>query len=296
MTEVSVILPAYNEAEVIDRAIESVRTQTFEDFELIVVDDCSDDGTVDIASSYEDSRIEVVEHSNNRGGGAARNTGIMNAEGRYFAFLDADDEWYERKLEVQHEHLSLMDDSYVGIYCAVDNTNSRGAITSTVCERVFDTSTPPDEGGSELIPYVLSRDFGVRGSSALFIRADTVQQIGGFDSEFDRHQDIEFLTRILKTGKLAYVDEELMIKHDTGTPSPDTVRGAKVELFEKFQKEIRSAQQEGFPIVRNHRLSLARYYAEAGRGTEALRAFQTVPDRTLHDYVLFSLSLTRGHW
>jgi hypothetical protein len=117
--------------------------------------------------------------------------------------------------------------------------------------------------------------------------------MGGFDSEFDRHQDIEFLIRLLKRGKLAYVDEELMIKHDTGTPSPDTVRDAKAELFEKFHEEIRSAQQEGFPVVRNHRLLLARHYAHAGRGAEALRAFRTVPDRTLHDYVLFSVSLTR---
>ena len=293
MPLVSVIIPAHNEADVIDRAIESVRTQTLEDFELIVVNDCSDDGTADIASSYDDPRMEVVRHSNNRGGGAARNTGIMNAEGQYLAFLDADDEWYERKLEVQHEHLSSMDDSHVGVYCAVHDTNNRGPIASAVYERVFDISTPPDEGGSELIPHVLSREFTLGGSSTLFIRADTVQQMGGFDSEFDRHQDIEFLIRLLKTGKLAYVDEELMIKHDTGTPSPDTVRDAKVELFEKFQKEIRSAQQEGFPIIENHRLSLARHYAHAGRGGEALRAFRTVPDRTLHDYVLFSVSLTR---
>ena len=293
MTEVSVILPAYNEADVIDRAIESVRTQTLEDFELIIVDDCSDDGTADIASSYDDPRMEVVRHSNNRGGGAARNTGIMNAEGRYLAFLDADDEWYERKLEIQHDHLSSMDDSHVGVYCAVHNTNNHGPIASAVYERLFDTSTPPDEGGSELIPHVLSREFTIGGSSTLFIRADTVQQIGGFDSEFDRHQDIEFLIRLLKNGKLAYVDEELMIKHDTAPPSPDTVRDAKVELFNKFQEEIQSAQQNGYPVVQNHRLSLARHYAHAGRGGEALRAFRTVPDRTLHDYVLFSVSLTR---
>jgi glycosyltransferase involved in cell wall biosynthesis len=293
MTEVSVILPAYNEADVIDRAIESVRTQTLEDFELIVVDDCSDDGTADIASSYDDPRMEVVRHSTNRGGGAARNTGIMNAEGWYLAFLDADDEWYERKLEAQHEHLCSMDDSYVGVYCAVHDINSWGMIASAVYERVFDISMPPDEGGSELIPHVLSREFTLGGSSTLFIRADTVTRMGGFDSEFDRHQDIEFLIRLLKRGKLAYMDEELMIKHDTGPPSPDTVRDAKVELFEKFQKEIRSAQQEGFPVIRNHRLSLARKYARAGRGGEALRAFRTVPDRTLHDYVLFSVSLTR---
>jgi len=63
MPLVSIILPAHNEAEVIDRAIESVRTQTLEDFELIVVDDCSDDGTADIASSYDDPRMEVVRHS-----------------------------------------------------------------------------------------------------------------------------------------------------------------------------------------------------------------------------------------
>jgi len=125
MPLVSVIIPVHNEANVIDRAIESVRTQTLEDFELIVVDDCSDNGTADIASSYDDPRMEVVHHSNNRGGGATRNTGIMNAEGRYLVFLDADDEWYERKLEAQHEHLSLLDDSHVGVYCAVHYTNNQ---------------------------------------------------------------------------------------------------------------------------------------------------------------------------
>ena len=72
MTKINMTLPAYNKADVINRAIRSVRNQTLEDFELIIVDNCSNDETVDIASSYEDSRIEVVEHSNNKG--AARNT------------------------------------------------------------------------------------------------------------------------------------------------------------------------------------------------------------------------------
>lgn len=68
--------------------------------------------------------------------------------------------------------------------------------------------------------HVLLRKFTLGGSSTLFIKINTARQMVRFDSELDRHQDIEFLTRLLKTGKLAYVDEELMIKYDTRTPSP----------------------------------------------------------------------------
>src|SRR5688572_23500515 len=99
MATVSVVIPAYNRAARIADSIKSVLAQTFQDFEIIVVDDGSTDGTAEAASTFGDPRIRVVRHSLNRGGSAARNSGIQSAAAPYVAFLDSDDEWYPIKLE-----------------------------------------------------------------------------------------------------------------------------------------------------------------------------------------------------
>ncbi|TAK34595.1 MAG: glycosyltransferase family 2 protein, partial [Saprospiraceae bacterium] len=111
---VSVIIPTYNRAKTIERAIDSVLNQTFSDLELIVVDDCSTDFTVDVIKQYTDERLIYIRHENNRGEGGARNTGIRNSRAKYIAFLDSDDEWFPNKLEKQMPVIQESD-SKVGI-------------------------------------------------------------------------------------------------------------------------------------------------------------------------------------
>lgn len=99
---VSVIIPCYNRAHEIAAAIRCVQGQTFEDWELIVVDDGSADNIADAVAAFgDDTRIRLVRHPVNRGEPAARNTGIAAASGRFIAFLDSDDEWLPEKLECQ---------------------------------------------------------------------------------------------------------------------------------------------------------------------------------------------------
>lgn len=101
----SIVMPAYNSARYIQRAIESVINQTEDAWELLIIDDASQDATVDIIKRYEesDSRIRVFVRTNNGGAGIARNMGIEASCGRYIAFLDSDDIWYAEKLEKQAE-------------------------------------------------------------------------------------------------------------------------------------------------------------------------------------------------
>ena len=109
---VSIIVPVYKAAEYIARTIACVREQTYTDWELILVDDASSDGTADVIRSIigdtGDERIRLIECESNRGAAHARNTGLDSAHGRYIAFLDADDIWLPGRLqtgmEYMHEH------------------------------------------------------------------------------------------------------------------------------------------------------------------------------------------------
>jgi len=123
---VSVIVPAWNVANYIGDTIESLLAQTYVDFEIIIVDDCSEDNTYDVAFRYSDSRIRIIRHEVNQGPARARNTGIRNAKGEFIALLDADDLAYPKRLELQvaaldadprlvmiGSHVSLMTDAGV---------------------------------------------------------------------------------------------------------------------------------------------------------------------------------------
>lgn len=98
---ISVIIPTYNRERVIERSINSVLNQTIKSLELIIVDDCSTDNTEKIVKNINDSRIKYIKLKKNSGACFARNKGIDEAKGNYIAFQDSDDEWFEKKLELQ---------------------------------------------------------------------------------------------------------------------------------------------------------------------------------------------------
>lgn len=107
---VSIITPAYNASKHIPETIQSVINQTYKNWELIVVDDCSNDNTVAIVEKFEriDSRIKLIKNERNVQVAQARNIGIKHAQGRYLAFLDSDDLWDETKLEKQVVFINKM--------------------------------------------------------------------------------------------------------------------------------------------------------------------------------------------
>jgi glycosyltransferase involved in cell wall biosynthesis len=121
MTDVSVIIPLHNKGKYIWRALNSVLAQTYEDFEVVVVDDGSSDDGPDIVRKYKDQRLRLL-HQENAGPGAARNRGIRETSGRYVAFLDADDEWLPDFLKVTLDHLNKNPDC---VLCTVGFIDGR---------------------------------------------------------------------------------------------------------------------------------------------------------------------------
>ena len=101
--KVSVITASYNAGRFIEETIKSVLDQTYENLELIIVDDCSTDNTDEIVSKYikVDSRVKFYKLEKNSGAAVVRNTALEKAEGRFIAFLDSDDVWDRKKLEKQ---------------------------------------------------------------------------------------------------------------------------------------------------------------------------------------------------
>lgn len=103
---VSIIMPTYNCAKFIGKTIESVIAQTYENWELIIVDDCSKDNTEEVVSKYKDNRIKYHRLENNSGAAVARTEAMKKARGSYMAFLDSDDLWKKDKLEKQLEFMN----------------------------------------------------------------------------------------------------------------------------------------------------------------------------------------------
>src|SRR4030095_982853 len=101
MPKVSVIIPTHNRAEFLRSAITSILNQTFQDFEIIIIDDASKDHTREIIAHFNDARIKVIHNQVSEGAAGARNIGIRNSTCEYIAFLDDDDEWLPEKLQMQ---------------------------------------------------------------------------------------------------------------------------------------------------------------------------------------------------
>lgn len=121
---VSIIMPAYNCEAYIEESIRSVQQQTYENWELIITDDLSSDGTVDLVEAFakNDVRIKLIKSKVNLGPSGARNIAIEAAQGEYIAFLDSDDIWYPEKLQKQ---ISFMEDNdYLFSYTSYEKINS----------------------------------------------------------------------------------------------------------------------------------------------------------------------------
>ncbi len=137
---VSIIMPSYNASQFIEESIESVLNQTYQDWELLITDDCSKDNSIEIIQSYvtKDSRIKLFSLKSNGGAAKARNKSISEAKGKYIAFLDSDDIWDSSKLE---EQIAFMEVNNLPFsFTAYDQMSEEGELLNKVIEVPKDIS------------------------------------------------------------------------------------------------------------------------------------------------------------
>lgn len=216
---VSVIIPTYNRSELVSRAIESALAQTYENVEIIVVDDASTDDTRDVVRSYGD-RVTLLTHETNRHVSAARNTGIERSSGEYVAFLDDDDEWLPTKLQRQYDCITTAGDEVGLVYSWMDYHDGE-----RICKRYR-----PRLQGDILEQAIGGQPIG--SCSTLFLDRRVLEQVGGFDESLPRGNDGDFIRRVSREYEVDYVPE-VLVRHYVGhdhdritDETPDTVRNA----------------------------------------------------------------------
>ena len=220
---ISVVIPTYNRRHLLQKAIDSVLTQTYPHFELIVVDDCSTDGTEHFVKSLSDKRISYTKHKQNKHASASRNTGIKLSKGEFIAFLDDDDKWLPTKLEKQIALIKRSSISTGLIYCWMDYINQNEQITSTV--------RPTVKGN--VFQHVFDKQ-GIGGCPTLLIRKSVIKDCGFFDETLLRGNDGDFIRRICLKYKVDFIPEVLVkvsTEHGNSRISDNDTKGIKSSLF-----------------------------------------------------------------
>jgi glycosyltransferase involved in cell wall biosynthesis len=215
---VSVVIPTYNRAHLVGRAIRSVLGQTFSDFELIVVDDGSTDNTVEVVRGFQDPRIRLVRLAKNCGGSRARNEGIRVARGEWVAFLDDDDEWLPRKLELQVARLSEFDDPRVTVvYCLYIIYDE---LTGRESPNTNPEANTIHEG--EVFDHLL-RGWRSCHTAGVMVKRSSLLDVGGFDKELPTSHDRDLWLRLAQAGNhFATVKEVLVVVRENTGPRLST--------------------------------------------------------------------------
>jgi glycosyltransferase involved in cell wall biosynthesis len=250
---VSAIIPAYNRAHTVGRAIQSVLDQTFQDLEIIVVDDGSTDGTKAIVEAFRDPRIRYLRHERNRGAAAARNTGIRASHGEYLAFLDSDDEWLPHKLE---EQIALLKDPTAGwgLTCSgfflVINGSEREYIHAP-CSSWFKR---------------LLRTCDLGPGTTLVVRRECIGKVGLLDEGFIRGEDWDWLLRLSKVFALAVVEKPLARVYKGPLPAAELIQVSTRRFLSKHDEDLRAfGWYYRHQVVSEHWLGLAYWFYQERR-------------------------------
>jgi glycosyltransferase involved in cell wall biosynthesis len=204
---VSVVIPTYNRAATLPRAIKSVLGQDYDNLELIIVDDASTDETAEVLSRVDDPRMRVIVHEKNKGFAGALNTGGHAARGDIIAFQDSDDEWLDGKLSRQMQALSAAPEC-VCVYCMKivygrDPDYVRGK------RRIVCVPGPEVEKVSGDMRLALAHK-NIVSTQTVVCRRDAFLRVGGFDERLYNSVDWDFTSRLAALGSFAYVDEPLV--------------------------------------------------------------------------------------
>lgn len=197
---ISVIIPTHNRKLLLKNAIDSVLNQTYQKFEIIIVDDCSTDGTKDYVLSLKDARIKYFRNEKNLYAAASRNVGIKNSNGEFIAFLDDDDEWFPQKLEKQ---IPIFKNEKVGLVYSSINLFFEAYN--------FSYNTIPTKKGLICKDMLIKNYIG--GTVSVIVRKQALQElmdVEWFNPNFPAREEYDLWIRLSKSWKVDYISKPLV--------------------------------------------------------------------------------------
>jgi len=270
MKTVSVVIPAYNYGRYLAEAIDSALAQTYPPLEIIVVDDGSTDHTAEVIASY-GRRVRGVFQAN-AGVSAARNTGIDVARGEYLAFLDADDVWYPRKLELQMARFEA-DPSLGLVHAGLEVVDGEG--------RTIELKTRGREGWISHDLLRLQEDVMVGPGSNIVVPRRIAQEIGGFDQSLAPSEDWDFGYRIAVRYHVAFVPMPLVRYRLHGGGGHMNIRKMERGMMLAFEKafsvpdpEVQALRRTAYGTL--HRILAGSYFQARKPGAFLRHAMESV--------------------
>ncbi len=221
---ISVIIPTFNNKTTIRETIDSVLNQTWRNLELIVINDGSQDSTLDIVNSIEDSRLKVFSYPN-AGAAASRNRGISQATGEFISFLDADDLWTTDKLEAQLKALENNPQAGVAYsWVSSIDENKKYLRISSCCTAKGD-----------VYEILLKGNFLANGSNPMF-RSQAIKEVGGFNTSFTNAEDWDMYLRVASRYHFVAVPSPQILYRITPTSKSSNVfkmEAASLQIIEQ---------------------------------------------------------------
>lgn len=191
---VTAVIPSLRSADIVERAISSVRNQSYQPIEVVVVHE----GQLHEDSNLSDGQLQSVKLVENESNGVsgARNTGIKAASGEFIAFLDDDDTWHPKKIELQTAALAESSSKVLGSYCGVRQIGDNGEVNAVKTPRV------------DSVDMLRGNPIGT--FSVLMIRTEAVNAVGLLDTELKTWEDWDYYLRLFRAGSLTAVEEPLV--------------------------------------------------------------------------------------
>ncbi|MBA3922877.1 MAG: glycosyltransferase [Nostocaceae cyanobacterium] len=247
MPLISIIIPAYNSEKTIGQTIQSALKQTFSDFELIIINDGSQDATIDIISNFKDLRIKTFSYPN-AGLSISRSRGFERAVGEFISYLDADDLWTPNKLSSQLQALQNNPDAAVA-YSWTDNIDAEG--------NFLEKGTHISLSG-DVYQKLLVINFLENGSNPL-IKRKAIEEVGGFDNSLPAAQDWDMWIRLAKKFKFVAVPSvQILYRISATSQSSNLLRQEKACIL-VFNKSFAQAPDSLRHLKNESRANLYKY-------------------------------------
>lgn len=270
---ISLVMPVYNRAHLVPRVVGSICAQTYQNLEIIIVDDCSTDAIEDAIAAINDPRIRLLRHQKNGGVAVARNTGVAAATADWVAFHDSDDICVHDRIELSARRLAGLPADYIGVY----GTRLYHSIVSVPDYHRMRTHVRPYAHEHPLTGDLAARTMenNILNFPTLLVKRSALLAAGPSDPLLRKNVDWDLSLRLTQQGKFDFLTEPLIV-----TPYPldaetrsKRVTGSKPNGARSYARVTGKLRRQGFggPAMAMHYMTTARYLLQLGRNGFARR-------------------------